>query len=58
MNTHFRKSKTLELRTMAGDALKVDVNEATSFFLDDFDDVLYVCGFVRRTSTLSRTLGL
>ena len=43
---------------MAGDALKVDVNEATSFFLDDFDDVLYVCGFVRRTSTLSRTLGL
>ena len=26
MNTNFRRFKTLALRTMAGDALKVDVN--------------------------------
>ena len=30
MNTNFRRFKTLALRIMAGDALKVDVNDATS----------------------------
>ena len=33
MDTNFRRFKTLALRTMAGDALKVDVNDATSSFL-------------------------
>ena len=46
MNTPFRRSKTLTLRAMAGDPLKVDVNDASSFFFDDFDDVLHVCGFI------------
>ena len=32
MNTNFRRFKTLDLRIMAGDALKVDVNNATSIF--------------------------
>ena len=48
MNTNFRRFKTLALRTMAGDALKVDVNDATSIFLEDLYDVLHVCEFVRR----------
>ena len=30
---------------MAGDALKDDVNDATSF-LEAFDDVLHACGLV------------
>ena len=30
MNTNFRRFKTLALRTMADDAFKVDVNDATS----------------------------
>ena len=30
MDTNFRRFKTLALRMMAGDALKVDVNDATS----------------------------
>ena len=33
MNTTFRRFKTLALRTMAGEALKVGVKDATSFFL-------------------------
>ena len=32
MNTKIRRFKTLALQTMAGDALKVDVNDATSIF--------------------------
>ena len=32
MNTHFRRFKTLALRTMADDTFKVDVNDATSIF--------------------------
>ena len=32
MSTNFRRFKTLALLTMAGDALKVDVNDATSNF--------------------------
>ena len=32
MNTHFWRFKTQALQTMAGDALKVDVNNATSNF--------------------------
>ena len=48
----------LAARTMASDALKDDVNDALSIFLEDFDDVLHVCGFVRRKSALCRTLGL
>ena len=32
MNTNFRRFLMLALRTMAGDALKVDVNDAMSFF--------------------------
>ena len=32
MNTNSRSYKTLVLRTMADDALKVDVNDATSIF--------------------------
>ena len=32
MKTNFRKFKTLAVRKMAGDALKVDVNDATSNF--------------------------
>ena len=46
MNTHFRRFKTLALRTMADNTFKVDVNDATSF-LEDFYDVLHVCEFVR-----------
>ena len=48
MNTNFRRFKTLALRTMAGDALKVDVNDVTSIFLEDLYEVLHVCEFVRR----------
>ena len=32
MNSNFRRFKTLALRTMAGGALEVDVNDATSNF--------------------------
>ena len=32
MDTNFKRFKTLASRTMAGDALKVDVNNATSNF--------------------------
>ena len=32
MNANLRRFNTLALRTMAGDALKVDVNDATSTF--------------------------
>ena len=32
MNTNFRRYKMLALRTMAGDKLKDDVNNATSSF--------------------------
>ena len=32
MNTHFGRFKLLALRTMAGDELKDDVNNATSSF--------------------------
>ena len=32
MNSNFRRFKTLALRTAAGGALKVDVNDATSNF--------------------------
>ena len=43
---------------MAGDALKVDVSDATLIFLKDINDVLHVCEFVRRKWALCRTLGL
>ena len=52
MNTQFRRSKMLALLKMAGDALRDYV-----MFLEDFDDVLRVCGFVGRKSALCRTLG-
>ena len=39
--------KMLALRTMSGDELKDGVNNATSF-LEEFDYVLHVCGFVRQ----------
>ena len=32
---------------MAGDAFKDDVNDATSFWLEEFDDALHVLGFVQ-----------
>ena len=32
MNTNLRRLKTLALRTTADDALKIDVNDATSNF--------------------------
>ena len=37
----------LPLRTMAGDELKDEVNNAASLFLEEFDDVLHVSGLVR-----------
>ena len=61
MNTNFRRFKMIALRTMAGDALKDDVNDAGSIFLEDFDNVLHVCRFVGwkiRKSALCRTQGL
>ena len=48
----------LASRTMAGDALKDDVNNATSCFKEDSDDVLCVGGLVRRKSALCRTVRL
>ena len=36
MNTNFRRFKTLALQTMSDNALKVDVNDATSIVLEDF----------------------
>ena len=57
MNTNIRRFEILELRTMAGDALKDDVIDSTSF-LEDFDDVLHVCGVERRKSAFCRTIGL
>ena len=47
----------LALLTMAGDAPRDDVNDATSILID-FDDVLHMCGFARQKSALCRTLGL
>ena len=58
MNTHFRRFKMLALRTMAGDVLKDDVNDATSCFVEDFDDVLHMCGFLRGKLALCIALGL
>ena len=58
MNTNFRRFKTLALRTMAADALKVDVNDTTFNFLEDLYDVLHMCEFVRRKQALCRILGL
>ena len=57
MDTHFEKLKMLALRTLAGDELEDDVNNAMSF-LEEFDDVLYVCGLLRPKSKLYRALGL
>ena len=48
MNTHFKRLKMLSLQIMTGDALKDDVNNPTSCFFEDFDDVLRVLGFARR----------
>ena len=48
MDKKFRKFKALAVRTLAGDALKVDVNDSTSIFLEDLYDVLHVCEFVLR----------
>ena len=58
MTTHFRTFELLALRSMASAALKDDVSDATSIFLEDFDDVLYMCGFVRQKSALCSILGL
>ena len=58
MNTHFRRFKMLALRTMAGDMLKDDVNDATSRFVEDFDDALHMCWFVRGKLAMCRALGL
>ena len=58
MNTYFKRFKMLALGTMAGDVLKDDVNDSASFFLEEFDNILHVCGFVRRISALCRALGL
>ena len=55
MNTNFRRFKLIVWRTMAGDALKDNVNDATPF-LDDFNDVLHVCRFVGRKPAFCRTL--
>ena len=57
MNTNFRRFKMLAFRTMADDTLKDGVNDSTSF-LEEFDDVLHVCGLVPPKSALCRTLGL
>ena len=51
MNTNLRRFKMLAMRTMAGDAFKDDINDATSF-LEECDNVLHVCKFVRRKSAL------
>ena len=48
MITNFRRFKTLALQTIADDALKHDVNDATSFFLEDLYGVLHVREFVHR----------
>ena len=59
MNTNFRRFKMLELRTMAGDELKDDVNNAmSSFKRSSMTFCIHVCLFVRPKSTLFRTLGL
>ena len=58
MNTHFKRFIILAVQTMAGEGLKNDANNATSCFLEDFDDVFSVCGFVRWKSELFRILGL
>ena len=50
MNTNFRTFKTLALRTMAGDALKVDVNDASSRF-ERF--CMTFCMFVNCTTEMS-----
>ena len=39
------------MRTMAGDAFKDDINDATSF-LEECDNVLHMCKFVRQKSAL------
>ena len=41
MHTHFRRFKMLALRTMAGDALKEGVNDATSRVENQNDLELY-----------------
>ena len=47
----------LGFRTMDCDELKDDV-KMQRYFKKEFDDVLHVCGFVRKKSALYRTLGL
>ena len=47
----------LAVRTIAGDAFKDDVND-TNVIIEEFDDVLHVCGFVRWKSAVCITLGL
>ena len=58
MSTNLRRFKRLALRTMARGALKDDVNDTKSIVIEDFDDVLHVCGFVLQKSVLCRTPGL
>ena len=58
MNPHFRRFKILVFPIMAGDMLKDDVYDVTSYFLQDFDDVLHGCGFVRQKAALCKTLEL
>ena len=57
MNTILKRLTILETLTMTGDTLKDYVNDATSF-LEEFYDVLHVCGFELRKTALRRTLGL
>ena len=45
MNTNFRKFKMVALLTMAGDSKMTSMMQR-HFFLEQFDDVLNVYGFV------------
>ena len=57
MNTISRRFTMLEPLKMSGDMLKDYINDATSYFLEEFYDVLHVSGFGQRKSALCRTLG-
>ena len=58
MNTNFRRFKMLALRTMSGDELIDDVNNATSSFKRSSMTIcICVCLYALK-STLYRTLGL
>ena len=54
MSTNFRRFKMLALRTMAGEALKDEVNDATSFVKRNLMTICVCVGLYDEKSVLCR----